>query len=50
MGAMGAVVLAAMYRSLSWDKMNQSVFLTANATAMVCWLFVGSRTFASVLS
>ena len=50
MGALGAVVLAALYRSLTWEKMKESVFLCAKATAMVCWLFVGSWTFASVFS
>lgn len=50
MGAMGGLVLAALYRSLSWVKVKESVFLTAKATAMVCWLFVGSWTFASVFS
>jgi tripartite ATP-independent transporter DctM subunit len=50
MGALGAIVLAAIYRSLTWQKMKESVYLTAKATAMVCWLFVGSWTFASVFS
>ena len=50
MGALGGLVLAALYRSLSWKKVKESVFLTAKATAMVCWLFVGSWTFASVFS
>ena len=50
MGAMGGLVLAAVYRSLTWQKVKESVFLTAKATAMVCWLFVGSWTFASVFS
>ncbi len=50
MGALGGLVLAAMYRSLTWKKLKESVFLTAKATAMVCWLFVGSWTFASVFS
>ena len=50
MGAMGGLVLAVLYRSLTWLKMKQSVYLTAQATAMVCWLFVGSWTFASVFS
>ncbi len=50
MGALGGLVLAAVYRSLSWKKVKESVFLTAKATAMVCWLFVGSWTFASVFS
>jgi tripartite ATP-independent transporter DctM subunit len=50
MGAMGGLVLAVIYRSLTWQKVKESVFLTAKATAMVCWLFVGSWTFASVFS
>tara|TARA_Y100000031_G_scaffold78885_1_gene86856 strand:- start:430 stop:1797 length:1368 start_codon:yes stop_codon:yes gene_type:complete len=50
MGALGAFMLAVLYRSLTWAKMKESVFLTAKATAMVCWLFVGSWTFASVFS
>ena len=50
MGALGGIVLAALYRSLSWRKVKESVFLTAKSTAMVCWLFVGSWTFASVFS
>ncbi len=50
MGALGGLVLAAVYRSLNWEMLKQSVYLTAKATAMVCWLFVGSWTFASVFS
>ena len=50
MGALGGMVLAVLYRSLTWGKVKESVFLTAKATAMVCWLFVGSWTFASVFS
>ena len=50
MGALGGLGLATAYRSISWQMVKQSVFLTAKATAMVCWLFVGSWTFASVFS
>ena len=50
MGALGGLMLALLYRSLSWQKVKESVFLTAKATAMVCWLFIGSWTFASVFS
>ncbi len=50
MGALGGLILAAAYRSLTWQKVKESVFLTAKATAMVCWLFVGSWTFASIFS
>jgi len=50
MGAFGGLVLAGIYRSLNWVMLKESVYLTAKATAMVCWLFVGSWTFASVFS
>ncbi len=50
MGALGGLLLALLYRSLTWVKVKESVFLTAKATAMVCWLFIGSWTFASVFS
>ena len=50
MGALGGLILAALYRSLNWQMLKDSVYLTAKATAMVCWLFVGSWTFASIFS
>ncbi len=50
MGALGGLILAILYRSLTWIKVKESVFLTAKATAMVCWMFVGSWTFAAVFS
>jgi tripartite ATP-independent transporter DctM subunit len=50
MGALGSMVLAVLYRALTWQKIQESVFLCAKATAMVCWLFVGSWTFASIFS
>jgi tripartite ATP-independent transporter DctM subunit len=50
MGAFGGLLLAVIYRSFSWEMLKDSVYLTAKATAMVCWLFVGSWTFASVFS
>jgi tripartite ATP-independent transporter DctM subunit len=49
-GAMGGLVLAAAYRALTWQRLKEAVFLTARTSAMVCWLFVGSWTFASVFS
>jgi tripartite ATP-independent transporter DctM subunit len=48
MGAAGALVLAALYRSLNWARLKESVFLTARTTAMVCWLFIGAYIFTSV--
>ena len=49
-GATGGLLLAFCYKSLTFKGLKQSVFLTAKTTAMVCWLFVGSWTFASVFS
>jgi len=49
-GSFGGLVLAALYRALSWKRLKEAVFLTARTSAMVCWLFVGSWTFASVFS
>jgi tripartite ATP-independent transporter DctM subunit len=47
-GAFGSLVLAAAYRSLTWGRLKESVYLTARTSAMVCFLFVGSATFAGV--
>jgi len=49
-GALGAMLLAAAYRALTWKGLRESVYLTARTSAMVCWLFVGSATFASVFA
>jgi tripartite ATP-independent transporter DctM subunit len=49
-GSFGGLLLAVLYRSLTWNKLREAVFLTARTTAMVCWLFIGSWTFASVFS
>ncbi|HLS86189.1 MAG TPA: TRAP transporter large permease subunit, partial [Burkholderiales bacterium] len=49
-GAFGAIVLAAGYRALSWPRLKEAVYLTARTSAMVCWLFVGSATFASIFA
>jgi tripartite ATP-independent transporter DctM subunit len=49
-GAFGAALLAAAYRSLTWKSVRESMYLTARTSAMVCWLFVGSATFASVFA
>ncbi len=49
-GALGALILAAAYRSLTFEKLKESVYLTARTSAMVCWLFVGSFTFSAVFA
>lgn len=49
-GALGSLVLAAAYRALTFQKLKESVFLTARTSAMVCWLFVGSFIFSSIFA
>ena len=49
-GALGGILLALAYRAFSFERLRESVYLTVRTTAMVCWLFVGSFTFASVFS
>lgn len=49
-GAAGGLLLAFCYKALNWTTLKQSIFLTAKTSAMVCWLFVGSWTFASIFS
>lgn len=38
------------WRGVVWEKLKEAVYLTVRTSAMVCWLFVGSWTFASVFS
>jgi len=49
-GALGGMVLAVIYRAMTFQRLRESVYLTVRTTAMVCWLFVGSYTFSSVFS
>jgi len=49
-GALASLVLAAAYRALNLQMLKESVYLTARATAMVCYLFIGSWTFSSVFA
>jgi tripartite ATP-independent transporter DctM subunit len=49
-GALGAILLALAYRQLTFQRIKEAVYLTARATAMVCYLFIGSWTFSAVFS
>ena len=49
-GAFGSILLAAVYKELTWLRLRDSIYLTVRTSAMVCWLFVGSWTFSSVFS
>ena len=49
-GSAGAFLLALQARTFDWERLKQSVFLTAKTTAMVCWLFIGSALFSGVFA
>jgi tripartite ATP-independent transporter DctM subunit len=49
-GALASMVLAAVYKALNYTMLRDSVYLTARATAMVCYLFIGSWTFSAVFA
>jgi TRAP-type mannitol/chloroaromatic compound transport system permease large subunit len=49
-GAAGAFLLALQAGNFNWERVKQSVFLTAKTTAMVCWLFIGSALFSGVFA
>ena len=50
MGVLGGFLLAAAYRRLTLSVLQESVFLTAKTSAMVCWLFVGSAIFSAAFA
>ncbi|MDP3357452.1 MAG: TRAP transporter large permease subunit [Polaromonas sp.] len=50
MGALGGFVLAIAYKRLTLSVLQESVFLTAKTSAMVCWLFVGSAIFSAAFA
>jgi tripartite ATP-independent transporter DctM subunit len=49
-GALMSIVLAAAYGALNFTMLRDSVYLTVRATAMVCYLFIGSWTFSAVFA
>ncbi|MBN9061763.1 MAG: C4-dicarboxylate ABC transporter [Rhizobiales bacterium 65-9] len=46
MGAVGAIALAAMYRTLTWKLTYQAMASTMRITAMVTFILIGSRVFS----
>jgi len=50
MGAAGGMLLALLYRRLNMTMLQESVYLTAKTSAMVCWLFVGSSIFSAAFA
>ena len=49
-GAFGGLLLAFAYRQMTVTRLQESVFLTAKTSAMVCWLFVGSSIFSAAFA
>ena len=49
-GSLGSILLAIGYRAFTWSRLKEAVYLTARTSAMVCWLFVGSATFAAIFA
>jgi TRAP-type mannitol/chloroaromatic compound transport system permease large subunit len=47
---LGFPLAAAVILGTKWQGLRESVYLTVRTSAMVCWLFVGSWTFASVFA
>jgi tripartite ATP-independent transporter DctM subunit len=48
MGAVGALALAAMYRTLTWKLCYQGMATTMRITAMVVFILIGARVFSLV--
>ncbi len=47
-GCIGAMILAAMYRKLSWQVVEESAFETVKVTAMVFAILIGATAFSMV--
>jgi tripartite ATP-independent transporter DctM subunit len=48
MGAVGAIALAALQRTLTWKLLYQGMASTMRITAMVVYILIGARTFSLV--
>jgi tripartite ATP-independent transporter DctM subunit len=49
-GALASIVLAVAYKAFNFTMLRDSVYLTVRASAMVCYLFIGSWTFSAVFA
>ena len=50
LGAVGAMALAAMYRTLSWKLTYQAMSSTMRITAMVTFILIGARVFSLIFA
>lgn len=49
-GAVGALVSAAIHRRLNWQLVNDAVIRTIRSTAMILWIFFAVSAFSSVFT
>ena len=50
LGAGGTLLLAAMYRQLTWTVLKNAIDGTLRTTAMICFILVGSNAFSQILA
>jgi len=50
MGALGALVLAVVYRRLTWDKLKEAVFATVVTSSMILVLVAASNFYGAVFA
>lgn len=47
-GALGALISAAIYRTLNWQNFKEACFRTLSLTVMIQWIFFGAIAFTAV--
>lgn len=49
-GALGALISAAVHRKLSWENVKHALFVTTRTTCMIAWIFFGVKAFSAVFT
>lgn len=49
-GALGALISAAVHRQLSWKNVKHALFVTTRTTCMIAWIFFGVKAFSAVFT
>lgn len=47
-GALGAIIVAAIHRRLTWDILKETCYRTFSTSVMILWIIIGAACFASV--
>ena len=50
LGALGSLIVAAVYRRITWNNLKHACFGTLKMTCMVMWLLFGAAAFVSIYS